>query len=220
MTLAEQIDRALMAIIAAVLAASIVIALVSPSYFSLVFAAEDKLVEYGTALGLLIASGVLLRHAMSLSASGRRGAAAFTLLYALMFFLAAGEEVSWGQRIFGWESGEFFQENNKQDETNFHNLIVGDMHLAKTLFGPVLTICILLYLVALPLLYPRSTRIAALADRMAVPVPWLRHAAVALIASVIIALLDVNRRWEVYELIFALLAVSIFVLPQNKSRVS
>ncbi|MCZ4352286.1 hypothetical protein O4H61_07125 [Roseovarius aestuarii] len=220
MSIAQQIDRALMALIAAVLAASVVIAFVSPTYFSQVFAAEDQLVEYGTALGLLIASGVLLRHAMSLSASGRRAAAAFTLVYALMFFLASGEEVSWGQRIFGWESGEFFQENNKQDETNFHNLVVGDFHLAKTLFGPVLTLCILLYLVALPILYRQGGRIAALADRMAVPVPWLRHGIIALIASIIIAVLDVNRRWEVYELIFSILSVAIFVLPQNKSKVS
>ena len=220
MTIPEKIDRAMMATIAVVLAATVVIYVWSEQFFWEVFAAEDGPVEYATAFFLLVAGIVLVGHARSLSAKQRRGAAILTAFYALLFFLAAGEEVSWGQGIFGWESGEFFQENNKQFETNFHNLVVGDMHLTKTLFGPILTICILLYLVALPLLYTRSARIAALADRFAVPVPWLRHAAVALIASVIISLIDVQRKWEVYELVFALIVVSIFVLPQNRSKVT
>ena len=148
-------------------------------------------------------------------AAGRISHAA---LYGLLFFMAAGEEISWGQRIFGWESSEFFLENNKQDETNLHNLMVGDVHLTKSLFGPVLTVVILLYLVGLPLVYPKGGRIADLADRMAVPVPWLRHGIIALIASIVIALLPAGRKWEVYELIFSLLMVSIFLLPQNPSK--
>ncbi|WP_138933084.1 hypothetical protein [Roseovarius arcticus] len=218
MTLLRKCDAALMATIAATLIATVVIALASPEYFSLVFAAEDRLVENGTAFFLLVASIVLATHAVSLARQGRTGAAALTALYALMFFMAAGEEISWGQRIFGWESSEFFQQNNKQDETNLHNLMVGDVHLTKSLFGPVLTICILLYLVGLPLIYPRGGRIAALADTMAVPVPWLKHAAIALGASILIAVLVVDRKWEVYELIFSLLMVSIFILPQNPDK--
>ncbi|SEK57789.1 hypothetical protein SAMN05421666_0913 [Roseovarius nanhaiticus] len=216
MSMLRKFDAGLMAVIIATLIATVILALTSPDYFTLVFAKEDGLVEYGTALFLLIASIVMARHAASLWGQGRRGAAVLTAVYGLMFFMAAGEEISWGQRIIGWESGEFFLENNKQDETNLHNLMVGDVHLTKSLFGPVLTICILLYLVGLPLIYPKGGRIARLADRMAVPVPWLKHAAIALIASIIIAVLDADRKWEVYELIFSLLIVSIFLLPQNR----
>lgn len=220
MRLLQQIDRALMALIVLTLVLSVAIYLIDPEYFWRSFAAEDRLVEYATAVFLLMASLVLASHAVSLGARGVRLAMVMTALYAVMFFLAAGEEISWGQRIFGWESGEFFQQNNKQDETNFHNLIVGDFHLAKTLFGPILTACILLYLAVLPLLYPRVPPLARLADRLAVPVPWLRHAVIALAASIVIALIDVSRKWEVYELIFALLATSIFLLPQNRDRVT
>jgi hypothetical protein len=38
----------------------------------------------------------------------------------LIFFLNAMEEISWGQRIFGWETPQAF-EGNVQDETNLHN---------------------------------------------------------------------------------------------------
>ncbi|MFX0544715.1 hypothetical protein ACEWPL_004135 [Roseovarius sp. S1116L3] len=216
MTLHRKLDTGLMVIIVATLVATVILAFAAPDYFTLTFAKEDGLVEYGTALFLLVASIVMAIHATSLWRQGRRGAAVMTAIYGLMFFVAAGEEVSWGQRIIGWESGEFFVENNKQNETNLHNLMVGDVHLTKSLFGPVLTICILLYLVGLPLIYPKGGRIAALADRFAVPVPWLKHAAIALIASIIIAVLDADRKWEVYELIFSLLIVSIFLLPQNR----
>lgn len=216
----QKIDRALMGLIALTLISTVAIYFWDKEYFWGTFAAEDKLVEYATAVFLLVASLVLAAHSVSLGRRGIRLAAALTALYALMFFLASGEEISWGQRIFGWESGEFFQANNKQDETNFHNLMVGEHQLASTLFGPVLTVCILLYLVVLPLLYTRVGGIARLADRLAVPVPWLHHAGIALAASIVIALIDVSRKWEVYELIFALLAVSIFILPQNRDRIT
>jgi len=34
----------------------------------------------------------------------------------------AGEELSWGQQLFGWETPEVFQTINDQNETNFHNI--------------------------------------------------------------------------------------------------
>lgn len=46
-----------------------------------------------------------------------------TLIYFILislFFLNAMEEISWGQRIFGWETPQTF-EGNVQNETNLHN---------------------------------------------------------------------------------------------------
>ena len=214
-----RIDRSLLATIAIVLVISVIVHLRDPVYFATVYAFEDKLVEYATSVFLLVASVVLFFNARGLLAQGRRGAALLTGFYGLLFFLGAGEEVSWGQRIFGWESGEFFQENNKQMETNFHNLVVGDLHLAKTLFGSMLTTIVLLYLVVLPPLYPWAGWLRRLADRLVVPVPGLRHTLFAVGASLVIVLMgDQNRKWEVYELIFSLLMVSIFLMPQNRDK--
>jgi hypothetical protein len=210
------IDRILMALIAATLAASVVIALTDPTYFYKVFAAEDHLVENATALFLLIAGCILACNALSFCKRGHWRAMALTGLYAALFIFAAGEEISWGQRIFGWQSGAFFAQNNYQGETNLHNLMIGDVRLAQAVFGGPLTVAILLYLVVLALLYPRVRLIRALADRLAAPVPGMRHAAFAVLGSVTIALLDVPRKWEVYELIFAIMATSVFLLPQNR----
>ena len=96
--------------------------------------------------------------------------------------------------------------------------MVGDHRLARTLFGSILTTVLLLYLVVLPLAYPRVVLIRRLADTLAVPVPGLRHAALALLASLVIAAVDVPRKWEVYELIFAIITTSIFLLPVNRCK--
>ena len=217
-----RIDKILLGIVAAVLFLTLGIYFYSTEYFALIYAREDGFVEYGTALFLFVASFVLIMNARSLKARGARLALGCTLFYALLFFFAAGEEISWGQRIFGWETGETFQEINKQQETNVHNLIVptpwGDFHLAKTLFGPILTLIVLVYLAVLPLLYPRVGWIKLAANRIAVPVPSKRHAILAVAASLLIAVIDVPRKWEVYELVFSLLVTSIFLLPQNSKH--
>lgn len=219
MSFLRKCDAALMGLIVLTLVVSVFIAIKDPQYFARTFAAEDHLVENATCLFLLVAAGVLGSHAVSPWRAERKNQAILMTLYAFVFVMGAGEEISWGQRIFGWESGEFFQEHNKQVETNLHNMIVGDVQLTKTLFGPVLTLCILLYLALLPLLYSKFSRAASLADRMVVPVPWPRHGVIAIITSVIIAMLVVGRKWEVYELIFSLLAVSVFILPQNRQSI-
>jgi hypothetical protein len=38
------------------------------------------------------------------------------------FFLCAGEEMSWGQHLFGWKAPEAITKVNVQGETNLHNL--------------------------------------------------------------------------------------------------
>jgi len=42
--------------------------------------------------------------------------------FALLFFVAAGEEISWGQRIFHVETPEALKQTNVQQEITIHNL--------------------------------------------------------------------------------------------------
>jgi len=44
------------------------------------------------------------------------------LALAVVFFFGFGEEISWGQRIFGFGTPESIQAANAQDETTVHNL--------------------------------------------------------------------------------------------------
>jgi hypothetical protein len=46
------------------------------------------------------------------------------LLWAALCFVCAGEEISWGQRIIGFETPEKIKSANLQEEFNIHNLAV------------------------------------------------------------------------------------------------
>ena len=48
--------------------------------------------------------------------------AIFLLLFSILSILIAFEEISWGQRIFGIKSNNFFLMYNVQKESNIHNL--------------------------------------------------------------------------------------------------
>lgn len=212
------LDRLALGLIVVTLVASLAIWQMAPDYFTNVFAAEDRLVENATALFLFSGALAMIWRAGGFARRGARVAMGLSMFYALLFFFASGEEISWGQRLFGWGTPDFFARNNYQNETNLHNLMVGNHRLAQTLFGSVLTTVVLTYLVALPLLYRRVALVAWLADRLAVPVPWGHHGIIAILASLVVAVIDVPRNWEVYELVFALIICSIFVRPQTRDR--
>jgi len=89
------------------------------AYFD--FAKEDGPVEYATAVFYFLA---FLFSAIISFFLFRRKENLFAIMYILLsivFFVIAFEEISWGQRIFLFETPEFF-ENNIQKESNFHNL--------------------------------------------------------------------------------------------------
>ncbi|MGX0876621.1 hypothetical protein ACSSV4_001298 [Roseovarius sp. MBR-154] len=183
------------------------------------FAAEDGPLEWGTVACLLATALVLMRSAMFLRRKNRPGAALAYGVYALLFVFAAGEEISWGQRLFGWEPGDFFLEENAQQETNLHNLVLGDVALVKTVFGPVLTAVILFYLLALPMIHERSSRVQQLATRLAIPLADRRHMILALVATLVIAEVQLPLKWESYEFVYSLLMVSIVLHPRNAGQV-
>lgn len=86
---------------------------------------EDSIFENITAINFFISSLVLAFVAYHLSKDkANRKIVPITIisLLALFFFVLGGEEISWGQRIFGWATPEIFS-GNVQHETNLHNLI-------------------------------------------------------------------------------------------------
>ncbi|MDZ7711130.1 MAG: hypothetical protein U5K36_14590 [Roseovarius sp.] len=215
MTETPVLDKVLLSLVIANILALIVFHIIQTDYFHTVYAVEDGPAEWATAVLLFVSFTVLARQAARFVGAGNRRAMVTMALGALLFFFASGEEISWGQRIFGWAAPEIITDNSHRAETNLHNLKFGEVKLVKVLFGNVLTVILLGWLVGLTLLYARSARIAAWADRWAIPVAGYRHAVLVIAASVVIALVDLQRKWEVYEFIFALTALSIFLYPQN-----
>jgi len=82
---------------------------------------EDGPVEWGTAIGFFAA-------AIGFATAARRSRAhggpsrALLVLGAIVALVFCGEELSWGQRVFGFATPEPVREVNQQGEFNVHNI--------------------------------------------------------------------------------------------------
>lgn len=185
------------------------------TYFDNVFAQEDGFIEYATFFFLLLVS--ITQFSRLRRAKQNKWLWIVAVFFmGLLFFFGAGEEISWGQRIFNIESGDFFKENNLQNETNLHNLKIGGVKLNKLIFSQLLTIGMGLYLLVLPLLFGKWKWLTNTVNSFGIPVPKT-HQIIAFIATtlVIVLLPNLSRKWEVFELFFASIILLIFLYPKN-----
>ncbi len=116
---------------------------------------EDRYFENIGALSLFIAS--LLCFYVFLQAWRTRAQSGISRLklatylgLAVLFFFGAGEEISWGQRIFHLPTPEPLAQTNLQEELNIHNLAIfeaSDLLKADTIF----TVFWMIFNVLLPL---------------------------------------------------------------------
>jgi hypothetical protein len=70
---------------------------------------------------LLVALVFAARAALRLRGQGRLWLAAWMGFAALCIVYVGGEEISWGQHLFGWATPENWAAVNDQQETNLHN---------------------------------------------------------------------------------------------------
>ncbi|MGR8947560.1 MAG: hypothetical protein ACU84Q_05895 [Gammaproteobacteria bacterium] len=108
---------------------------------------ELGFIENLTVLVLVPATLLFLHTAVRFWRCTRTGVALWFALAALVCVGFGGEEASWGQHWFGWESPDYFEENNRQGETNFHNL---DIQVGRTVKA-ILTLGIIIGGLILPL---------------------------------------------------------------------
>jgi hypothetical protein len=83
---------------------------------------EDGIVEWLQVLALVVLFTMYLRLIVLLWRTGHRFYAALFVVAAAGVFFIAGEEISWGQRLFGLTTPEELEEINNQGETNIHNI--------------------------------------------------------------------------------------------------
>ena len=141
-----------------------------PRAFS-VWIREDGLAEWLTFLELLAMSVYSFVVSSDVNqTSETRVARNVWLCMGALFLFGAMEEISWGQRIFGIQSPEWFLRHNAQHETNIHNLVLWGVKLNKVIFGKGLAICVVIYLFFLPLFYRLNARVKRLIDRWGIPV--------------------------------------------------
>ncbi len=109
---------------AATLAAKFLLPLLGPETWEAFWIGELGFVENGTVAFLIpaiVVSVLIFLRRRELPS----GIGWVMLLLALASFYFAGEEISWGQHYFGWDTPELFGNLNRQNETNIHNIFTG-----------------------------------------------------------------------------------------------
>lgn len=83
---------------------------------------EDGFVEYGTSCAYLVAAAMTSVSARRCFLNREAGYGAVLLVVAGLFFFVGMEEISWGQRILGFDTPAVIAAHNAQGEFSLHNL--------------------------------------------------------------------------------------------------
>jgi hypothetical protein len=103
---------------------------------------EDSLLEWIQFAGFAAASIFAIVCAWRFRKTGRPLLALVYLAFGVGCFFIAGEEIAWGQRIFGYGTPERLEEINEQKEVTVHNIDVvqqftNGVYLLAGLYGSI-----------------------------------------------------------------------------------
>jgi hypothetical protein len=208
------VEKTILALVFTILAVGYILFYTNIARFEL-YVQEDGIVEWLTVLGLILGCIVCVRRFLQLIKHRTAWFLIVTIGLGLLLFFAAGEEISWGQRILGIKSSEFFKEKNSQGETNLHNLVVGGKKLNKIIFSIGLTVAMGIYLLVFPVLYRYHNGTKQFIDRSGIALPKAYQVFSMLLVFGITSLLPHEKKAELLEAGIALLFFLVIRFPAN-----
>ena len=120
----NSVETALFVFVAFHVLLGLLLAIINLRYFEGNYVVEDGVIEWLSVDALLLSAGLTISRMYRFKLSKGWPFFIGLFVFAALFIFGAGEEISWGQRIFNIESSDFFKANNGQGETNIHNLVV------------------------------------------------------------------------------------------------
>ena len=187
------------------------------TYFETIYTLEDGWLEYGGVWGLGLLFALCIKRMKDLWMVRPWTFRIGLIILAMFFLFGVGEELSWGQRIFGNTSPAFFAENNTQGETNFHNLVLGGVKLNKLIFGTGLTIGIIFYFLILPVVYQKREAFRKLVDNFGIPVAKRWHLLAYIIVFILSYASGSHKKGELLEFSGVWIFFCLYFFPVNKS---
>lgn len=176
---------------------------------------EDGVVEWITVLGLLLGSFLCFKRVFKFWGSRSWLFILVSFLLGFVLFFGAGEEISWGQRILGLKSPEYFQQHNLQGETNFHNLMLGDFKVNKWVFSILLTAFLGIYILLIPFLYRTKRWMQNFVTYCGIPLPKPLHIIAFIALFLLTQFIPHGKNAEILEAGTALLLYLIVRFPAN-----
>ena len=135
------------------------------SYYNII--QEDGIVEYASAILWFLAAIVLflgLIKEITLKRNYNFHLLPHIILI-VFFIVCAGEEITWGQRIFGFKSPEILKAINVQNETTLHN--IGSI----SIFSNAFFLLTLIFFLFIPFLARKYTKIKNFLNFYSFPTP-------------------------------------------------
>ena len=164
---------------------------------------EDGIVEWMQFLCFAVIAGLLGFVFMERLKRPQRSSLELLALAGLtvLVALAALEEISWFQRILNVQSSEFFLQQNRQGETNIHNLAMGDGSLHKNVLLKLIFITGMIHNLILPLVARAKPGVQAWVEKMGLYLPPLSASVPYLVLVALSHLLvDHPRKGELGEM--------------------
>lgn len=198
------------------------LAIFNQTYFDNIYTLEDGFLEWLTFIALSTTAAISIKRTVTIG-TYRKGFFLLTSLFiSLIFIFGAGEEISWGQRLFSIESSDFFKSNNAQAETNLHNMVVNGVKINQLIFGKGLALIFLVYLAIITPLYNKNQKFAAFIDRCGIPIPQNYQIIGYILALVIVEVIlknysDTGRRGELTEFSVSYLVLLNIIFSKNAS---
>jgi hypothetical protein len=119
----------------------------------------------------------------------------------LLCALAALEEISWFQRVLNVQSSEFFLQNNRQGETNIHNLAVGSGSLHKNVLLKLIFIVGITHNLILPLVARFKPGVQRWVEKLGLYLPPLSASVIYLVLVALShVLIEHPRKGELGEM--------------------
>lgn len=214
-------EKVVMVTVSALVLLGLYLSYADPDYFKNQYTVEDGLLEWATVAALLIAMAVCIRRLFLLRTVRKLRFLLMLFFLAFLCLFGAGEEISWGQRIFGFASPEFFAEHNTQEEVGFHNLSVDingrRIKLNKLIFGFGLAFGFSIYLFVMTPLSRKYSHFAAWLDSLAIPMPKnYQLISYVLLVAVVELLIDSSKRGEITEFAGSFIFMLNVVYPHNQ----
>lgn len=189
-----------------------------PVLFREVYVQEDGFIENLTFIALLAIVVLMFRRFLRLRSEKGKWFKLMLLLMGAFALFGAGEEISWGQRIFNIESPEFFLTHNAQGETNVHNMLVNEHKVNKIIFSKLLFIAIALYLLVFSLAYKRSAAFAIVIDhQLGIPIPRAYQIGAFVSMLLLTNLVTDGKGAELLEFGSCMVFLLIFLYPKNEA---
>lgn len=184
-------------------------------YFESAMVAEDGFFQWMIFYTLLFAS-LMCFYRVGILRPFRGNVFAGCLTVTGVVFLAfALDEMSWLQRVLGFNSPHFFQVHNTKMQTNFHHLVIYGFRLNNLVFTLFIKILATLYFLVLPFFYTKLDRIKVFVNRFAIPLPRYTQIGAYLVFAGLVGLIPSDFRYVIFEFGFYWILVLMMYNPLN-----